>query len=87
MNLEIRTLYAEVATAALTELGSTLPFALSVSIGGAELRAGEEMEGLIRRADAALYRAKAAGRNRSEMDGVFETQMISARAEGGPSSR
>ena len=35
----------------------------------AEARWGETAEGLLQRADAALYRAKAAGRDRMEVDG------------------
>jgi PleD family two-component response regulator len=35
-----------------------------VSIGVAELTAGEQADGLLRRIDKALYVAKAAGRNR-----------------------
>lgn len=37
---------------------------ISLSIGVAQYRAGETAEGLIERADAGLYRAKARGRNR-----------------------
>lgn len=40
---------------------------LTVSVGIAQLAAGETSESFIARADGALYRAKAAGRNRSEM--------------------
>ena len=40
---------------------------LSTSIGVAALRAGETAEALFGRADAALYRAKSAGRNRIEV--------------------
>lgn len=36
---------------------------ITVSLGAAEFRAGDDMEGLLARADEALYRAKAAGRN------------------------
>ncbi len=39
---------------------------LTVSVGVAQLSAGETPESFIARADGALYRAKAAGRNRSE---------------------
>jgi diguanylate cyclase (GGDEF)-like protein len=39
---------------------------LTVSIGVASMQAGDtEPEQMLRRADAALYRAKAAGRNRA----------------------
>jgi diguanylate cyclase (GGDEF)-like protein len=38
--------------------------ALTVSIGLTSLRSGETLESLCRRADAALYAAKRAGRNR-----------------------
>jgi diguanylate cyclase len=43
--------------------GEVLP-GVTVSIGAAELRAGESMADLIERCDRALYKAKAAGRNR-----------------------
>lgn len=43
------------------EPGDGLP---TVSIGVATLRPGEELAALIRRADSAMYQAKAAGRNR-----------------------
>jgi len=38
---------------------------ITVSAGVAELKPGESVEGLIRRADDALYEAKSSGRNRS----------------------
>ncbi|MFO7626917.1 MAG: GGDEF domain-containing protein [Candidatus Fermentibacteraceae bacterium] len=41
---------------------------LTVSVGIAQLAAAETPESFVARADAALYRAKAAGRNRSEKD-------------------
>lgn len=41
---------------------------LTVSIGVAELRKGEDEDSLLRRADDALYRAKGNGRNRVEAD-------------------
>ncbi len=40
-------------------------FRISTSAGFAEVRDGDDAETLIRRADAALYRAKTAGRNRT----------------------
>jgi diguanylate cyclase (GGDEF)-like protein len=48
---------------------------MTVSFGVAELNAaGESVEQLLRRADAALYRAKAEGRNRVEVsEGVEST--------------
>jgi diguanylate cyclase len=39
---------------------------VTLSIGAATLRPGEPVEALVARADAALYRAKGAGRNRVE---------------------
>jgi diguanylate cyclase (GGDEF)-like protein len=42
----------------------------SVSIGVADARAGESIEQLVSRTDAAMYRAKAGGRNRVELDGM-----------------
>lgn len=43
-----------------------MPFALTVSIGAEQWRPEENLEDTLRRADAALYRAKAQGRNRCE---------------------
>jgi diguanylate cyclase (GGDEF)-like protein len=45
---------------------------LSASFGLAVWRAGESAEQLVRRADQAMYRAKAAGRNRVEADSLFQ---------------
>jgi diguanylate cyclase (GGDEF)-like protein len=45
--------------------GGPLP-AVTVSVGAAELGAGESMESFFARADAALYKAKRAGRDRVE---------------------
>ncbi len=59
----LRLLYADEA-AAVVQGGAALPFPITVSVGVSELRPGEDIEEVIRRADDALYRAKAAGRNR-----------------------
>jgi diguanylate cyclase len=40
---------------------------ITFSAGVAEMRAGENRDGLIARADAAMYKAKASGRNRVEL--------------------
>ncbi|MBH0619436.1 diguanylate cyclase, partial [Salmonella enterica] len=42
--------------------------AVTVSIGLAERRNGREAEAMLKRADRALYRSKAAGRNRVSAD-------------------
>lgn len=47
--------------------GSDAPVSVSVSVGVAQWRQGETLEHLLERADAALYRAKRAGRNRVEV--------------------
>lgn len=62
----VRLNYAEAARTAFEgALGSDL--ALTVSLGISELRDGETMDDAVRRADTALYQAKAAGRNRSAL--------------------
>jgi diguanylate cyclase (GGDEF)-like protein len=43
------------------------PLRITVSIGAATVRDGESGEDALKRADAALYKAKAAGRNRVEL--------------------
>ena len=50
-----------IATAAFQTQGEAIP--VTVSIGLARYRDGETLEGLFERADSALYKAKAAGRN------------------------
>jgi diguanylate cyclase (GGDEF)-like protein len=57
----------------------TQPFTLTVSIGIGELEQGENIESLLRRADAALYRAKGMGRNRCELAGDVRDHRTAAR--------
>ena len=52
--------------------GQRLP--VRVSIGGAIARPGEALDHLFVRADHALLRAKATGRDRFVLDGVFVTE-------------
>ena len=51
-------------TLSATEIGTGL--AVTISVGITEYRVGESITQTVRRADAALYRAKAGGRNRIE---------------------
>jgi diguanylate cyclase (GGDEF)-like protein len=51
-----------------SDLGSGQRLAVTVSAGVAMMRVGEGFHSAFRRADAALYRAKAAGRNRVVFD-------------------
>ena len=46
--------------------GSTLP-PVTISVGIAHFRAGDDQQGLLARADAALYEAKSGGRNRVQL--------------------
>jgi diguanylate cyclase (GGDEF)-like protein len=62
----LRTAFSVEAADALPS-GQKLPFPVTVSTGVAQLRDGEDLESAIWRADAALYRAKGLGRNRSEL--------------------
>jgi diguanylate cyclase len=50
--------------------------AISVSIGVVQARSGEAVENLIERADVALYRAKANGRNCVVFDGDADTSQL-----------
>jgi len=54
---------------------------LTVSMGLAQYRIGEDIEDTLRRADVALYRAKAAGRNRVEFE-LGEANSVSAAGAG-----
>jgi diguanylate cyclase (GGDEF)-like protein len=54
---------------AATRSGSLPGLAPTVSVGVATTEDGRDLDGLMRRADAALYRAKNAGRNRVECAG------------------
>lgn len=54
------------ALAQLEPLGGPDGPSIQVSVGYAELRAGEDMATWLARTDAALYRAKAAGKGRAE---------------------
>lgn len=47
---------------------NVLPRGVTISVGGAIWRPGENQSDLLARADGALYRAKHAGRNRVEME-------------------
>ena len=58
--------YAE-ESATIKTLRGTRPPLITVSIGIGELERDEDIDGLLRRADAALYRAKGLGRNRCEL--------------------
>lgn len=49
------------------QVASGIPLPLTISVGAAQLAPGEAAAALVQRADAALYAAKAAGRNRVEL--------------------
>jgi diguanylate cyclase (GGDEF)-like protein len=61
----LRIAYAQ-GSATIKTLRGAGPTPITVSIGIGELERDEDIDGLLRRADAALYRAKDAGRNRCE---------------------
>ncbi len=58
----VRAVFAEDAAQTI-DRAAGLPFLMTVSMGIGELAENEDLEGLIHRADTALYAAKAAGRN------------------------
>ena len=49
---------------------------VTVSIGSSSVRSGEDFNGLLARADAALYAAKSSGRDRAVMQGHAEAQEL-----------
>lgn len=53
-----------IATHVIPSVGS-----VTISVGVSQLRSGDDLTAWMRRADDAMYRAKAAGRNRVESDG------------------
>jgi PleD family two-component response regulator len=53
--------------------GDGSAIAVTISAGVAQLRPGESIDGLIARADEALYRAKGTGRDRVATSGENET--------------
>ncbi len=61
---------------ALDEAGQPIP--LTVSVGVAELRPGEDLEDVIDRADRAMYASKAAGRNRTTLAEVAPATFAAA---------
>ncbi len=63
----LRTAFAEAAGPAPVAQAA----GVTVSIGISEMKAGEPLEDMLRRADQALYRAKHNGRNRCEMAAVL----------------
>lgn len=66
----LRSEFAEESSESMKE---TMPFAITVSIGIAELEQDDNIESLLHRADTALYSAKEKGRNRCEFaEGIQE---------------
>lgn len=64
--IALRDTTREQAAVTLERLRRTMPEGLTCSIGYAEVRPGETVSEVLRRADAALYRAKRNGRDRLE---------------------
>jgi diguanylate cyclase (GGDEF)-like protein/hemerythrin-like metal-binding protein len=61
--------------------------AVTGSFGVAELKPGDSIEGLLHRADQALYRAKNGGRNRVESDGASPADALDAAHAAGRGAR
>ena len=62
-------LRAAVARLSLCSVAGTgLGFTVSIGVSCAQAWAADELDAMLRRADAALYRAKAAGRNQVVVD-------------------
>jgi len=60
-------LRAAIETTVILQTATGEPRPITASLGLAQWRTGDTVEGLIHRADEALYRAKAGGRNRVEV--------------------
>lgn len=75
----VRMVFAEEARSAVAR-ATELPFAMTVSVGISELAPGEDLDRAVRRADSALYAAKAAGRNCCKVESLppVETQAVPA---------
>lgn len=72
---------AEILLAAMARLalqGAAAGYRLTVSIGATRLEPGEELEQALARADAALYRAKAGGRNRAAAAPPYRRSTVGA---------
>lgn len=81
---EIARALAAVRELALPHARSSAAAMVTISVGGLLLRAGDSASGLIAAADALLYQAKDAGRNRGAWrDANANVHMVTAAAAGG----